>query len=364
MPRVSYLGRVRPERVQGLSGLAARHGAAGVCRLCWHPQRLSIDGLCRLCLITLRSQGRAPDFDDALGPEDAQLMLHMPVGRRGLAPPLSHGGVRPRSQRRNVRTGRTERPYLDDPGVIPAAMPGQGVLFPARRRIDSLRLARIRGRTWPELPQLAALAAEVAAERQLSGAWLRQVLKLVRAVLSMRDADGARLVAEEYFDQVPKDGIGGAVEVLRRSGLLIPRSRRNNRWPMGSCGHCGCWGVTAGLCRGCESWKHESGRYPQADCAQCTRILPVSTATGLCRGCLIHIREYGPYPPGPHPAPARPRQAPRHPAQAPSPLTRLRHHRHHTPHPGPGTRPAQAAATPILRAPHRSRAGHLVPRNP
>lgn len=31
------------------------------CRLCRHQQCLSIDGLCRNCLISLRRQGLAPD---------------------------------------------------------------------------------------------------------------------------------------------------------------------------------------------------------------------------------------------------------------------------------------------------------------
>ncbi|MFJ2094659.1 hypothetical protein ACIOEW_36190 [Streptomyces sp. NPDC087901] len=259
---------------------------------------MSIDGLCRLCLITLRSQGRAPDFDDALGPEDIQLMVHVSVGRLGLALPLSRGGVRPRSQRRNVKAGRRARPHLDDQTVIPAAVPGQGILLPAQRTVDALHLTRIRDRTWPEWPRLAALAAEIAGERRVSDSWRRMVLRLVRAALSMRDADGARLVAEEYFEQLPKNGTGGAVEVLRRAGLLMPRSQPKSRWPTRSCGHCGCWGVTKGLCRGCESWKHEPIRYPVAGCARCTRTLPLSRAAGLCRGCLIHVREHGPDTPG------------------------------------------------------------------
>jgi hypothetical protein len=206
-------------------------------------------------------------------------MLHVLVGRGGLAHPLSRAAVRPRRHRRNVRTGRQARPHRDDPNVIPAALPGQSVLFPARRVITSEHVDRIRDRTWTEWPRLADLAVALAAERGLSASWRRQVLKLVRAALAMRDADGARLVAEEYLDQAPGNGLGGAIEVLHRAGLLQPRAVPKNRWPTGSCAHCECWGVTTGLCRGCESWKHDTARYTQGPCTRCTRTLPLSSTT-------------------------------------------------------------------------------------
>lgn len=101
-------------------------------------------------------------------------------------------------------------------------------------------------------------------------------------------------MAPEYLDQAPGSATAGVLEVLRRARLLLPRQRpRPARWPTDSCGHCGCWGVTQGLCRGCECWKHDTGRYPTGSCGRRRRQLPLSAQERLCRGCLIHVREHG-----------------------------------------------------------------------
>ncbi|NUK82176.1 hypothetical protein HRW23_33410 [Streptomyces lunaelactis] len=227
-------------------------------------------------------------------PQDTQLMLQLVRSRGGMAHPLSRTAKGSRKYPRNTVARRRPKARLDDPQVIPPAVPGQCVLFPAHRTITSDHLSGISDRRWPEWDLLASLVAEVATERGVSETWQRLAARRLRAVLSMRDDDGELGVAPEYLDQVPGSATAGVLEVLRRAGLLLPRKRpRPVRWPTGSCGHCGCWGVTQRLCRGCECWKHDTGRYPTGSCGRCRRELPLSAQERLCRGCLVHVREHG-----------------------------------------------------------------------
>ncbi|MFI6449116.1 tyrosine recombinase XerC [Kitasatospora sp. NPDC050543] len=178
---------------------------------------------------------------------------------------------------------------------MPPVLRGQLPLFDLPRQITAEHLNRIADRTWPEWDLLVDLVVRLAGERGVSDTWDRGVRRRLRFLLSLRDAEGEDLVAEEFFDQVPGYMVEGAAEVLRRAGLLRLRAKpRISRWPTGSCGHCGCWGVTRGLCRGCETWKSLVGRYPVGPCTRCGRsALPLSAKDRRCRGCSIHVREHG-----------------------------------------------------------------------
>ncbi|MEU6381886.1 hypothetical protein ABZ928_53230, partial [Streptomyces sp. NPDC046909] len=277
-----------------------KYPGRGRCRRCRHVQHLGVDGFCRSCLIALREAGGLdPAPDDVLLPQPTQLAVWWAGLPTAEAQPLAKSDRRRRKHpRRTLLLTPAPKPRRDDPQVIPSAMAGQTTLFTMPRTITSDHLDRIGDRTWPEWETLTAVVAQVAAERQVSESWRRMVHRQLRGVLSIRDANGEVLVVdEEILDEVPRGVLGGTTEVLRRAGLLRPRRRpRPPRWPVGSCQHCDCWGVTGRLCPGCRSWGRPNlGLHcPPGQCGRCRRSpLPVSTEYGLCRACLIHVREQG-----------------------------------------------------------------------
>ncbi|MGW3983592.1 hypothetical protein [Streptomyces mirabilis] len=145
---------------------------------------------------------------------------------------------------------------------------------------------RIADRHFTELPVLTAAIAQMAAERNLSDAWERLALYMVRLALAIREAD-QHLLTEQDIAQLPQQR-GPLVEVFRRVGLL---RRRPNPWhlalhphpPAVSCEHCLSWsGTTSKLCSACKNWQrfNEKGQ-----CRRCHRTLPLSL--GRCRSCRI-----------------------------------------------------------------------------
>ncbi|MFD9334251.1 hypothetical protein ACFWBF_07495 [Streptomyces sp. NPDC060028] len=174
----------------------------------------------------------------------------------------------------------------DDPRVCPAQVHGQ-MSWPAPPRALSVDHAhRITDRDFPELPALTPVIAQMAAERNLSDAWERLALHMIRLALAVREADRV-LVSEQDIAQLPQLR-GPVVEIFRRAGLLL---RRPNEWhlalhpqpPAVSCGHCLSWsGTTAKLCSACKNWRRSSQRGP---CRRCHRTLPLSL--GRCRRCRV-----------------------------------------------------------------------------
>ncbi|MFF2520177.1 hypothetical protein [Streptomyces sp. NPDC058086] len=145
---------------------------------------------------------------------------------------------------------------------------------------------RIADRSFQELPAFAAAVDQMAAERQLSEAWKRLALHMIRLALACREAD-QQLVREQDIAHLPTLR-GPLVELFRRTGLL---QRRPMQWhlalhplpPAVSCEHCLSWsGTTAKLCSACKNW-HRFG--DTGECRRCRRVLPLSL--GRCRRCRV-----------------------------------------------------------------------------
>lgn len=221
-----------------------------------------------------------------------QLRLHVPGLGNHEAWPL------PRRSRRDHAPRLEPVPGLlpvDDPRMLPAAVRGQLALFPVRRRLERAAFHRFTARSWPEEDALTQLARESAAARGLSPTWPGMVMRLVRLALALRDANGEVLVAEEVLDQVNLPLKEAAGEMLARAGLLRPRTGpRAPVWPVRGCEDCGCFGITASRCAGCQCWRGDPTRYPLGRCPRCARDgLAVHRVEGMCRGCLVYVREYG-----------------------------------------------------------------------
>ncbi|MFE0358055.1 hypothetical protein ACFW2K_33445 [Streptomyces nigra] len=145
---------------------------------------------------------------------------------------------------------------------------------------------RIMDRDFPELPALAAVIAQMTAERNLSDAWERLALHMARLALATRDADQP-LVSEQDIAQLPQLR-GPLVEIFRRAGLIRRRPNRchlalHPHSPAVSCEHCLSWsGTTAKLCSACKNWRRSSEK---GTCRRCHRTLPLSL--GRCRRCRV-----------------------------------------------------------------------------
>ncbi|MDX2525733.1 hypothetical protein [Streptomyces europaeiscabiei] len=247
------------------------------------------DGLCRPCVIAVREEIRAGV--DAVFPGSTQLHVFvLGLGQQG-----ARNLPRPRGSAAPYLGPCEVRHPADDPKVCPAVMRGQLTLFPVRRRFERGDARRISGRTWPEEEVLQKLAGQRAASAGLSGTWRQMVLRLIRCALAIRDAEGEVLVAEEMLDQVRLPLKAAAAELLAQAGLLRPRTVPPPvSWPARSCADCGCWGVTATRCRGCDEWRKNRDRYPVGRCPRCRRDgLPLHAEKDLCRGCLAYVREAG-----------------------------------------------------------------------
>lgn len=279
----------------GCSTWRQKHRIQRPCRRCGHDAHINTDGLCRLCLLVIRTDDPGWIAEPVSG-RPSQLRLILPGLRLPRAQPLDRpvrgGGRRrnrPPSWLEHLRTAAVAEP-VDDPRVCPPALRGQLVLFRTARELTLEHARRIRDRELRDYPRVRAAVIAYADERSYSSAWWRAVDLRLRLALAVREADGEDLVGEESLDDLP--GFADAVaEVLRRTGLLRPRHRARPvviTNPHHSCAHCGSWGSRS-ICSQCRQW----GKHPVGHCSRCHRPgLPL--LDGLCRACCVHVDHHGP----------------------------------------------------------------------
>lgn len=278
------------------------HPDLAPCRRCGHDSHVNTDGLCRMCLLTIRLHD--PEWIAyPVGGRPSQLMLILPGDRLPRAQPLDRplrgrapDRTRPRSLLDQLRIASAEP--VDDPRICPPAIRGQLLLFRPRRILTDTHARRIKHRDLAGYDRLREAAIALAAERGLSTAWWRGTCLMLRLALAIREADGDDHVPEETLDDLPRFG-NAVADVLRHTGLtgagMMLRPRRGTRpvtlrHPQRSCEHCDCWG-TRTICEGCKSWKHLG--HPVGDCTRCGRK-SIPLLGGLCRACCLHIDQHGP----------------------------------------------------------------------
>ena len=278
-----------------------RYPGQGLCRRCGHDSHVNTDGLCRLCLLTIRLHD--PEWiAHPVSGRPSQLMLILPGDRLPTAQPLDRplrgrapSRTRPRSLLDQLRIASAEP--IDDPRICLPAIRGQLLLFRPHRQLTDIHARRIRHRDLDGYDRLRETAIALAAERGLSTAWWRGTCLMLRLALAIREADGDDHVPEEALDDLPRFR-NAVADVLRHAGLTgagMLRPRRGTRPvvlrnPQRSCGHCDCWGSRE-ICEGCSSWKHPN--HPVGDCTRCRRE-GIPLLSGLCRACCLHIDQHGP----------------------------------------------------------------------
>ncbi len=277
------------------------HPDRAPCRRCGHDSHVNTDGLCRLCLLTIRLHD--PEWiAHPVGGRPSQLMLILPGDRLPTAQPLDRplrgrapDRTRPRSLLDQLRIASAGP--VDDPRICPPTSRGQLLLFRPRRQLTDTHARRIKDRDLASYDRLRETAIALAAERGLSTAWWRGTCLMLRLALAIREADGDDHVPEEALDDLPRFR-NAVADVLRHAGLTgagMLRPRRGTRAavprnPQRSCMHCDCWGTRA-ICEGCRSWKHPN--HPVGDCTRCGRE-GIPLLGGLCRACCLHIDRHGP----------------------------------------------------------------------
>jgi hypothetical protein len=279
-----------------------RYPGQGLCRRCGHDSHVNTDGLCRLCLLTIRLHD--PEWiAHPVSGRPSQLMLILPGDRLPTAQPLDrplrgrapNRTPVPRSLLDQLRIASAEP--IDDPRICLPAIRGQLLLFRPHRQLTDTHARRIRHRDLAGYNRLRETAIALAAERGLSTAWWRETCLMLRLALAIREADGDDHVPEEALDDLPRFR-NAVADVLRHAGLTgagMLRPRRGTRPvvlrnPQRSCGHCDCWGSRE-ICEGCSSWKHPN--HPVGDCTRCRRE-GIPLLSGLCRACCLHIDQHGP----------------------------------------------------------------------
>jgi site-specific recombinase XerD len=279
------------------------HPDQAPCRRCGHDNHLNTDGLCRLCLLTIRLEDPEWVAHPVAG-RHAQLMLILPGDRLPRSQPLDRpvqgrtpDRTRPRSLLDQLRIATAEP--VDDPRVCPPTIPGQLLLVRPRRQLTDTHARRIKHRDLADYEWLKDTAIALATERGLSKAWWRSTCLMLRLALAVREADGGETIPEETLDDLPR--LRNAVaDVLRHAGLTSARllaPRRRSRpvvlhKPQRSCQYCDCWGFRR-TCPGCSPWKHQRHLHPVGDCGRCGRP-DVPLWDGICRACCLHIDQHGP----------------------------------------------------------------------
>lgn len=271
------------------------------CQRCGHDGYVNTDGLCRLCLLTIRLDD--PEWiTHPTGGRPSQLMLILPGDRLPRSQPLDKpqqgrapDRSRPRSWLDQLRIASAEP--VDDPRICPPAIRGQLLLIRPRRQLTDTHARRIRHRELADFDRLAETAAVLAAERGLTKAWWRATCLMLRLALAVREADGDDQIPEETLDDLPTLR-NPVADVLRHAGLTgagMLRPRRRPRpvvlhKPQRSCRYCDCWGFRR-TCEGCSNWSKQN--HPIGTCARCRRA-DIPLADGLCRACCLHIDQHGP----------------------------------------------------------------------
>ena len=278
----------RSWRCSGCQLWDRQYAQRGMCPRCRYQQHLGEDGVCRGCVLAVRTE-RATDT--VLGfPAPTQLRLLFP----GVA-----------DQARRLGRPLTPRPAESQRCVLPAAMPGQQVLFPVLRQLGAPELVELAARHWPEEEALKQYTLVLARQRGLGREWCSQVGRRLRLALAVRDAEGERKVSREILDQGRgmQFGAAAAQEVLAHAGLwqgptqvtdqMRPHRKGTPAGIVTGCAHCGSWGITTRLCNACQGW-HRAHR-PTGRCVRCARDgLPVHPKKNLCRGCLAFVQNARP----------------------------------------------------------------------
>lgn len=278
------------------------------CRRCRHEDHLNTDGLCRLCLQSIRLVDHGWILTPAPRARGCQLgLLWVGMPRLPVAQPLDKLLGRPPATLRlpswlaTLQTANAAP--ADDHRVCPPASRGQLALFGARRELTADHERRIRDRELPGQAATKAAALALTAERGLSTSYGHWLARMLRLALAVRDADGHDLIAPDALDDIPRLAETVA-EVLRRVGMLGPPSASNPgptqptapdlHQPARSCLDCDCWAVhDRPRCEACQSWRSSRGKHPVGTCSRCRRPgTPIRD--GRCRACRVHIDEQGP----------------------------------------------------------------------
>lgn len=277
------------------------------CRRCGHRSHVNSDRLCRLCLLTIRTDDPGWIIDQKPG-GSCQLGLILPGVRLPQAAPLDRprrGKApdcnRPRSWLERLRAA--DAAIADDPRVLPPTLPGQLALLRPRRRIREEYESRIRDRVLRGQDEVRTAAFAVAEERGFCKVTKYWLARIGRLALAMRDADGEDLVPADALDDLPRFS-DHVAEILRRVGMLGPRRvlhpiKPNDPSIARSCVDCDCWGVHPyPRCSPCQGWRYGL-RHPLGTCSRCRRTWSPVRADGICRACSVHIAEHGPDNSGP-----------------------------------------------------------------
>lgn len=283
----------RSWRCRGCQLWDRQYPQRGVCPRCRYRQHLGQDGLCRGCVLSVRDEQATDTVLDF--PAPTQLRLLFPGAAREAWHLGRPAGERPAESRRSV---------------LPAAMPGQQVLFPVLRQLGAPELVDLAGRRWPEEEALKQHTLVLARQRGVGREWCAQVGRRLRLALAVRDAEGERKVSREILDQGRgmQFGAAAAQEVLEHAGLwhgptqvtdqMRPHRKGIPAGTVTGCAHCGSWGITTRLCNACAGW-HRGEHRPTGRCSRCARDgLPVHPKESLCRGCLAFVRNVRPTPAG------------------------------------------------------------------
>ena len=288
----------------GCSSWRGLHPEQAVCRRCAHVSHVNTDGLCRLCLITVRLDD--PEWiTNPIPGRSSQLLLILPGDRLPASQPLDRplrgkpaDRNRPRSWLERLRSASAEP--VDDPRICPPTIPGQLLLFRSRRHLTDTHARRIKDRDLPDYARLQEIAIALATERGLSTTWWRGTCLMLRLALAVREADGDDLIPQETLDGLPRFR-SAVADVLRHAGPGTTGMLRPRRSPRPvvlakahrSCRHCDCWGFRT-LCPGCSVWKHKPDLHPVGDCVRCGRQ-NIPLREQLCRACCLHIDQRGPH---------------------------------------------------------------------
>jgi hypothetical protein len=287
----------------GCSSWRGLHPELVACRRCGHVSHVNTDGLCRLCLITVRLEDPEWIADPTAG-RPSQLLLILPGDRLPASQPLDRpirgrpaDRIRPVSWLERLRSASAEP--VDDLRICPPSIRGQLLLFRSRRHLTDAHARRIKDRDLPDYIRLREVAIALAAERGFSAAWWRGTCLMLRLALAVREADGDDLIPQETLDELPRCR-SAVADVLRHAGpggTGLLRPRRGSRpvvlaKPHRSCQHCDCWGFRT-RCPGCSMWQTQPDRHPVGDCVRCGRQ-GIPLGEGLCRACCLHIDQSGP----------------------------------------------------------------------
>jgi integrase len=291
------------------AGWRRRNRGRARCRRCRHEAHLNTDGLCRVCLQTIRLVDHAWILDQVSQARGCQLaLLWAGMPRLPAARPLDKLNGRPHLCGRWAWWLGTQRAAnaepLDDHRVCPPAARGQLALFGAHRELTAENEHRIRDRELAGQDATKAAAMALTAERGLCISYGQRLARMLRLALAVRDADGRDLVAPEALEDLPRLAKPTA-DVLRRVGMLGPaqpsgpvvpprRPPTRGRGWLRSCQDCGCWAVhDRPRCTSCASWRYGGSKHPIGTCHRCRRAgLPIRD--GRCRACWVHIDEHGP----------------------------------------------------------------------